>query len=432
MKDFLFGVATAAYQIEGTHKKFDTIWDHHEDLILDHSNCDVACDFYHRYEEDIKSIKDLGVDCYRMSISWARVQPTEDTFSEEGIKFYKRIFELIKSYDLLVDVTLYHWDMPKWLLDKGIGFDHPMIVDYFLNYAKKMFLSFDTYVRAWSTINEPWCVSVVGYLYGSHAPFVKDLSRMAKAQYYTLMIHDEVYTYYKAHYHKPIGIVLNLWKQYPLTQHPDHLKALEQSKMFHNGIYLDPLFKGTYPSQWFDYLKQMHIDISFIDEQKISSMKDHTDYLGINYYSHHTVVKDNQNTLGYKHVDTGYEKTEMGWEINASGLVDLIKELRDDYTDIDIYITENGAAFNDSLKEGSIDDRKRVKYIKDHVQAVLAIKESYNIKGYYLWSLLDNFEWAYGYTKRFGIIYVDFKSLKRYKKDSYYAYQKMISTYKKS
>ncbi len=426
MNKFLFGVATAAYQIEGTHKKFDTIWDHHEDLISDHSNCDVACDFYHRYEEDIKYIERLGVDVYRMSISWARVQPKENAFSLEGINFYKRVIKSLKDKNIKVDLTLYHWDMPQWLLDKGIGFDHPMIVSYFLAYAKKMFECFDDDARAWTTLNEPWCVSVVGYLYGSHAPFVKNMTSMAKAQYHTLLIHDAVYTYYKMHYDKPIGIVYNLWKQYPLTHNELNIEALKNSIMFHSGIYLDPLFKGKYPDTWVDTLESFGVDTSFINHEKIREMKDHTDYLGINYYAHQTVVYDDQAMLKFKHIHTGYDKTEMDWEIYADGLIDLIKDLRSDYTNIPVIITENGAAFNDELKDGKVHDTRRTQYILDHVNAVLSHKEELNIQGYYVWSLLDNFEWAFGYTKRFGIIYVDFDSLERYPKDSYYAYKEVI------
>ncbi|MFA6801091.1 MAG: family 1 glycosylhydrolase, partial [Acholeplasmataceae bacterium] len=328
MNKFLFGVATAAYQIEGTHQAFRTIWDGHEDLILDHSNCDVACDFYHQYEKDIEMIKALDVDVYRMSISWARIQPKINEFSKEGIAFYHKIFTILKEKNILIDVTLYHWDMPQWLLDMHIGFDHENIIDYFLTYAKKMFECFDTYVRAWTTINEPWCVSVVGYYYGTHAPFVSDLSRMVKAQYYTLRVHQEVYTYYKLNYHKKIGIVLNLWQQYAFSKQLLDLKAMEYSDIFHNRIYLDPLFKGKYPDKWLLQLKTLDIDVSFIDDKKIQLLKNQTDFLGINYYSHHTIQFDEQSQFYFKHVDTIYDKTAMGWEINADGLIDMIKRIR--------------------------------------------------------------------------------------------------------
>ncbi|QWB96420.1 family 1 glycosylhydrolase [Mycoplasmatota bacterium] len=426
MKNFLFGVATAAYQIEGTHKAFDTIWDHHEDLILDHSNCEVACDFYTQYEKDIRYIKNLDVDVYRMSISWARIQPKKDEFSLEGINFYKRVFEILKAKHILVDVTLYHWDMPQWLLDLNVGWDSEEIIGYFLNYAKKMFELFDHDVRAWSTINEPWCVSVVGYLYGSHAPFVKDFNRMLKAQYYTLMAHKAVYDFYKGHYTKPIGIVYNLWKVYPYSIDICDLKAAEYSDLFHNKMYLDPLFKGSYPKKWLNRLKTLGYDISFINKEAVKSLKDSTDYLGVNYYSHHTIAYDENSEFYFKHVKTGYDVTAMDWEIKAEGLVDLLKDIRNEYTQIPIYITENGAAFDDQLVNDTVADTKRTAYILDHANAILRVKDELNIQGYYVWSLLDNFEWAFGYTKRFGIIYVDFKTLKRYPKDSYYAYKNLI------
>ncbi len=431
MKQFLFGVATAAYQIEGTQKAFKTIWDDHLDQIEDRSNCDIACDFYHQYEKDIEYIKNLNVDVYRMSISWARIQPKKDEFSSEGILFYKTIFELLKEKNIMVDVTLYHWDMPQWLLDLEIGFDHEEIISYFLTYAKKMFELYDSYVHAWATINEPWCVSVVGYFYGSHAPFVQDLERMVKAQYYTLRVHQEVYQYYKKYYKKPIGIVLNLWQQYPQTNNQLDMTATLYSDIFHNQIYLSPLFKGVYPEKWLLKLKTLHIDLSFMDMDKIYEMKNSLDYLGINYYSHHTIAYDINHPFNFKHVDTIYDKTAMGWEVHAEGLIDLIKVIRKAYSDIDIYITENGAAFDDEFKDGSIHDVQRQKYIIDHATRIYEERERLNIKGYYCWSLMDNFEWAFGYTKRFGLIYIDFKTLKRFPKDSYFAYKNLIESLQK-
>lgn len=425
-KKFLFGVATAAYQIEGTHQKFKTIWDDHEDKIDDQSNCHVACDFYQKYEDDIALIKALDVDVYRMSISWARIQPTKHAFSQEGIDFYHQVFKILKDKGIQVDVTLYHWDQPKWLYEMGVGFDDPSIVSYFLAYATKMFDEFDGYVRAWATINEPWCVSVVGYYYGAHAPFVKDLGRMARAQYYTLMIHKAVYQFYKARYHKEIGIVFNLWHKYLASDSKQDQEAMAYSALFFNDMYLSPMFKGVYPKLWFTLLQENGVDTSFIDLDEVKALKNQTDYLGINYYTHHTVAYDKDSPFKFKHIETGYPLTAMGWEVHAMGLIHVIEYVRENYTDKDIYITENGAAFDDVLKDSTVNDIERSSYIKNHLQLILDNKEKLNIKGYYVWSLMDNFEWAFGYTKRFGIVYVDYKDLKRYPKDSYYMYQNMI------
>jgi len=423
---FLFGVATAAYQIEGTHQQFDTIWDGHEDKIDDHTNCHIACDFYNKYEEDIELIKNLNVDVYRMSISWARIQPKKNEFSQEGINFYKKVFEILRKKNIEVDVTLYHWDQPKWLYEMGVGFDHPSIVNYFLVYAAKMFEEFDDDVRTWATINEPWCVSVVGYYFGAHAPFVKDIGRMARAQYYTLMIHKEVYDFYKARYKKDIGIVFNLWKHYPYTDSLKDLEATKYSQVFFNDMYLSPMFKGKYPKLWFKMLKSQGVDTSFIREHDVKNLENKTDFLGINYYTHHTVQYDESQPFNFKHVKTGYPLTAMDWEVHAQGLIDVIKYVRDNYTNKPITITENGAAYDDEIEDGIIKDEQRSAYIKNHLSLILKYKEELNVKGYYVWSLMDNFEWAFGYTKRFGIVYVDYKTLKRYPKQSYYMYKEII------
>lgn len=425
-KKFLFGVATSSYQIEGTSNEFKTIWCDQKEKIIDQSDGTVACDFYHKYQEDMKWIINLGVDVYRMSISWARIQPEKHMFSNEGIAYYKKIIKRLKRNKVKVDVTLYHWDMPAWILDEFDGFSDEKIVDYFYNYAVKMFEVFDSDVRTWATINEPWCVSTVGYYYGSHAPFKKDLSKMAKAQYYTLLAHEKVYDYYKANYKKDMGIVLNLWAQYPLSNQSIDLIATEYSDMFHNQVYLYPLFKGFYPIKWILKLKQLGVDTGFIDEKHLSQLRNKTDYLGLNYYQHHTVTYDKSNPFSFKHVHTGFDKTDMDWEINAKGLEDIIIKLRKDYTHVPIIITENGAAFQDEIVNGKINDEKRIDYINKHLDVVLKLHEKYCIKGYYLWSLFDNFEWSFGYTKRFGIIYTDYQTLHKIPKESYHYYKLFI------
>ncbi|MFA5470424.1 MAG: family 1 glycosylhydrolase [Acholeplasmataceae bacterium] len=429
-KKFLFGVATSSYQIEGTFDEFKTIWCDKKDHIDDQSDGKIACDFYHNYKDDIKWIKNLGVDVYRMSISWARIQPEKELFSDQGIAFYKDLFKLLKKNKIKVDVTLYHWDMPSWILDEFDGFADEKIIDYFYQYAIKMFDLFDKDVHSWATINEPWCVSTVGYYYGAHAPFKKDITKMVKAQYYTLLAHEKVYDYYKDNYNKDIGIVLNLWTQYQLTDKTVDAIAREYSDMFHNQVFLYPLFKGFYPIKWILKLKELGVDTTFIDEKHLSQLRNKTDYLGVNYYQHHTVTYDKDHPFNFKHVHTGFEKTDMDWEINAKGLEDLIIMIRNDYTDIPMIITENGAAFKDKLENGKIIDNNRINYIKSHSEIIEKLHEKHCIKGYYLWSLFDNFEWGFGYTKRFGIVYTDYQTLEKIPKESYLFYKQFIETNK--
>lgn len=430
-KGFKFGVATSSLQIEGTKGKFKTIWDMSQRNILDQSNCDMACNFVDLYEKDIDLISNLGVDVYRMSISWARIQPEEGKVSASGIQFYKNVFETLKKKGIEVDVTLYHWDMPLWLMNKGIGFHHLDSVPYFLSYASICFEAFDTYVRTWATFNEPWCISRVGYIYGTHAPFMVHEYQLAiQTDYYMLKAHKEVYDYYKSRYQKPIGIVLNVWGNIPLTNDSKDMMATEHSHQFYEGVYLHPLCKGGYAKIWLDILNSLGLDLTFIDQKELQSFKGKTDFLGINYYMHNTVTYDADSPLKFKTVQTNYPKTDMGWEINAEGLRFVLTEIRKRYTDIPIYITENGIALNDVVEDGKIQDNLRTRYIQDHFQVIKEIEETHNIKGYYVWSLLDNFEWHFGYTKRFGLVHVDYSTYQRIPKQSYYEYKKIIEQHK--
>lgn len=425
-KDFMFGVSTSSYQIEGTHNKFKSIWDKSSKNIINQQYGEIACDFYNRYVDDIQLIKTLGVDVYRMSLSWARIQPTANGFSEEGVEFYRQVLKQLKKQGILVDLTLYHWDMPLWIYNKGVGFDHPLIVDYFFDYAKKVFQEFDQYVHRWATFNEPWCVSRVGYLMGEHAPFEKNPQKAYQADYYQLIAHKKVYDYYKQHYNSDIGIVINVWGSYPLTDSKEDKQAAFASSLFFERSYLDPLFKGIYNKQWINYLEDIKIDLRYMDLKALKDVKDSTDFLGINYYNHLTVVSDRNHPLGFKPVQTGYPLTDMNWEINPNGLRKILETIRNEYTNIPIVITENGIALKDELHDGIINDEIRTQYIQDHFDVIEAISESHNIIGYYVWSLLDNFEWQFGYTKRFGLIYVDYDTMKRIPKNSYYAYKDMI------
>lgn len=429
-KDFVFGVATAAYQIEGTQGKFKTIWDLDYQKIIDQSNTQVACDHYHRYEEDIKLIKDLGASTYRLSISWARLEPTEAGFSDEGVAFYHRLFQTIKKAGLNISATLYHWDMPLWLYEKGIGFDHPEIIEKFLAYAKKVFLEFDQYVDQWATFNEPWCMSVVAYYYGTHAPWIKSAQRMIQASYYLLIAHKEVVKYYRSIGKKPIGIVINLWTQYPASDSLQDLIATENSEVFHNRHFLEPLFKGHFTESFLIRLKALGVNLDFMDAEAVKEVAEPIDFLGINYYTSQHVQHDEQSDFKFGSAQTDLPKTAMDWDVDAPALRDLIIWIRKEYTNLPIYITENGAAYEDVLLDQSVEDQKRTQYYQEHLKVLEDINVELNVKGYYAWSLLDNYEWAFGYTKRFGLVYVDYKSLKRLPKASYYYYQKVINNRK--
>lgn len=427
MKNFLLGVSTSSLQIEGTNNKFETIWDIPERNILDNSNCTHACKFIENYKDDVKLIKNLGVDVYRMSLSWARVWPSEEGFSKEGIEFYHQLFKELKKNNILVDVTLYHWDMPKWLYDKGVAFHTEDILEYFLIYSKRMFEEYDQYVNQWATFNEPWCVSRVGYIYGTHAPFITNNYQFAlQADYYMLLCHNDVYDFYKGNYKKNIGIVLNVWGNHPFTSSVEDNNAAKSAHQFYEGTYLNPLFIGGFDKSAIDMFQGIGVDTNFYDQHRLMKVKDKVDFLGINYYMHNTVIYDPKEPFFFKVIQTTYPHTDMDWEINPDGLRFILTQIRDQYTDIPIYITENGSAFKDKLVDGKINDVDRIKYFESHFNVINDIKDTLNIKGYYLWSLMDNWEWHFGYQKRFGIIYIDYNNYKRIPKQSYYEYQRLI------
>ncbi|MFU8792513.1 MAG: family 1 glycosylhydrolase [Acholeplasmataceae bacterium] len=425
-KDFIFGVATSSFQIEGTHQKFKTLWDIDHTKIQDGANGHIACDHVHLYESDISLIKQLGVDAYRLSFSWARLQPTPDGFSKEGIQFYLNLLMSLKTQGIKVSATLYHWDMPLWLYEKGFGFDNLDFPSYFLTYAKQAFELFDDYVFQWTTINEPWCISMVGYFFGNHAPWIKDLNRAIRAQFVTLDAHQVVYHYYKKHFNKPMGIVLNLSHVYEASQSEEDLLAKSYADIFFNGMYLDPLFHGHYPERYLKRLDELQIDYSYITKEKCLNIKDSLDFLGINTYSHFIAAFDDTQPFLFKRAISAFPKTDMGWDVNPQGLFDLIVNLRKNYPMIPVFITENGSAFPDEIKRNRIKDRHRIDYLKSHLSVIEKLHETHHIDGYFAWSLMDNFEWAHGYHMRFGLVYVDFQTLKRTPKQSFKVYQKII------
>ena len=380
-KDFIFGVATSSFQIEGTHQKFKTLWDIDHTKIKDGANGNIACDHVNLYESDILLIKKLGVDAYRLSFSWARLQPTPEAFSKEGIQFYLDVLMALKTQGIKVSATLYHWDMPLWLYEQGIGFDNLDFPTYFLAYAKQVFELFDDYVFQWTTINEPWCISMVGYFFGNHAPWVQDINRAVRAQFVTLDAHQLVYHYYKKHFHKPMGIVLNLSQVYETSQSHEAQLAKSYADFFFNGMFLDPLFYGKYPKLYLKRLDELHVDHSFITSEKLEFIKNSLDFLGINTYSHFLAEYDDTQPFLFKRAQSDLPKTDMGWDVNPEGMSDLIINLRKNYPMIPVYITENGSAFPDVMKRRRVKDTLRINYLKDHLSVLEKLHQTHQIKG---------------------------------------------------
>lgn len=434
-KDFIWGTATAAYQIEGAYKedgKGESIWDrfsHNPGKVFKGHTGDVACDHYHRYEEDIRLLRQLGVKSYRLSIAWTRIFPEgKGEPNKKGLEFYKRLIKLLIENDIVPAVTLYHWDLPQKLQDIG-GWTNPQVVECYISYAKFMFEELGDLVPIWITHNEPWVVAFLGNAWGQHAPGMSDYKTALLVAHNLILSHGKAVKAYREMGLKGrIGITLNLSPTYAASDSDEDKLAAALQDSFNNRWFLDPVLKGKYPEDLLQLYREKEL-LPDINEEDLKIMSEPTDFLGINFYSR-AVIKHNDKAypLPVEYVDTNNDKTEMGWEVYPEALYDLLTRLNKDYNGIDILITENGAAYNDIVnREGKVEDDNRLDYIYRHLlQCHRAIEKGVNLKGYYVWSMLDNFEWAEGYAKRFGITYVNYESQERILKKSAYWYSEVI------
>jgi len=431
-KDFLWGAATASYQIEGAWNeegKGESIWDrfaHTPGTIYENQNGDIACDHYHRYEEDVELMAEIGLKAYRFSISWPRIFPEgRGKLNPKGVYFYEKLIDKLLEKNIKPAITLYHWDLPQTLEDKG-GWLNRDTAKYFSEYANFMFYKFGDVVPIWITLNEPFVSAFLGYAWGWHAPGKKDMKGAFVAGHNMLLAHGlAVQAYRDGGYKGNIGITINVATVYPETNSEEDLKAVEKQDAFGNRWFIDPIFKRKYPEIIWKILEENNwsFDFPISDFDIISSP---IDFMGINYYTRNIVAYDKNSYLGVKRVEGPNEHTDMGWEVYPDALYDILIQLYRDYK-IPIYITENGAAYNDTLEDGRIRDINRINYLKEHIKrAYFAIRDGVDLRGYFVWSLMDNFEWAHGYSKRFGIIYVDYSTQKRILKDSAYFYKKVI------
>jgi len=434
-KNFLWGVATSSYQIEGAWKedgKGESIWDrftHIPGKIANGDTGDVACDHYHLYREDVKLLKELGVKTYRLSISWPRVFPEgKGSPNKAGMEFYINLIKLLVDNGIKPAVTLYHWVLPQKLQDIG-GWANKAVIDYYEQYAEYVFKELGSMVPIWITHNEPWVVSFEGNWQGVIAPGITDFSTALLVSHNLLVSHGRaVRLYRKMGFKGEIGITLNLVPMYPASQSEEDIEAAKRGDGFYNRWFLDPIFKGAYPSDMLEWYSQ-RVVVPEITREDLEIINTPIDFLGVNYYSSgHVKAEPGIWPLDAINVPTGRDKTDSGWEINPQGLYDLLVRLHKDYKGIKIMITENGAAFNDIInREGNIEDDCRLDYLYRHfVEAHRAIQDGVNLKGYYVWSFLDNFEWADGYTKRFGLVYVDYATQKRILKRSGRWYREVI------
>ena len=429
--DFVWGVATSALQIEGAaieDGKGPSIWDdfcRRPGVIADDSDGDIACDHYHHMESDLGLIAGLGVDAYRFSISWPRVRPGgAGAWNEKGLDFYDRLVDGLLKRGIKPYLTLNHWDLPSEL-QAGGGWANRDTVHRFVEYACGVAKRMGDRVSAITTHNEPWVIATLGYETGVFAPGVKSRAKAAQASHHLLLSHGLALQALRAQGCKSrLGIVLNLSPLLPATANEaDHLKTrLEDGRSVR--WYMDSLFMGTYPA---DVLELLGDDAPRVEAGDMQHIATPMDFLGVNYYTRHIVSA----TESWDARDSGYNVTEMGWEVYPEGMTDLLLRLHHDYPVPPMYVKENGAAFKDEMDGVRIRDVQRTDYIARHIEAVgEAIRKGVRMNGYMVWSLLDNFEWASGYEKRFGIVHVDYTTQRRTLKDSALWYRAFLQRQK--
>jgi len=426
-KSFTYGVATASFQIEGgVDKRLPCIWDTFcatPNKIIDGSNGEFACDHFNLWQQDIELISSLGVDAYRLSISWPRVMTKSGELNSDGVYFYLNILKRLKSKNIKAFVTLYHWDLPQHLEDNG-GWLNRDTAYKFRDYADLISQAFGDYVYSYATLNEPFCSAYLGYEVGIHAPGIVGKQYGKKAAHHLLLAHGlamQVLT--KNSPNSLNGIVLNFTPCYPESDSDADKNAAKFADNYFNQWYIKPLFDGCYPDTLAQLPLENHPEI-FASDMEIISHK--IDFIGVNFYTRAIYKADEKEH--FIQIDPPEPTTDIGWEIYPKALTELLVSLNKKYPLPPVYITENGAAIDDELINGKVNDQKRITYYNDHLNAVdCAIKQGVEIHGYFAWSLMDNFEWAEGYLKRFGIVYVDYDSQIRTIKHSGYAYKNLIS-----
>ncbi|MCM1134097.1 MAG: GH1 family beta-glucosidase [Clostridium sp.] len=439
-ENFEWGTATASYQIEGgtwEDGKGENIWDrftHTPGHIADGTNGDVACDFYHRYEEDIKLAKEFGLQVYRFSINWARIFP-EGTgqLNQKGIQFYKDVLNCLKENGIKAAVTLYHWDLPQSLQDRG-GWANKEIVEWFTNYVKVLYREFGDLVDYWITLNEPLCTSFLGYWTGEHAPGYRDYSMALKAVHHLMLSHGAaVKAYRETKCRGKIGITLNMNLCKPENpKNEQDVKAAQLEQLKGVELFCSPVMKGEYPQELFDYLKTQGVVIPEVTEEDKKLLGPEIDFLGINMYETAYIRADKECwPLGGKGVHTGRSLTDANWQVTPEGIYEILQYVNEKYNPKEIIITENGAAINDWVSsDGRVHDANREEYLRLYLEQVAkAIDEGVPVTGYYVWCFCDNFEWAWGLARRFGLVYVDYATQKRIPKDSLYWYKEVIQNH---
>lgn len=446
---FLWGVSTAAYQIEGAvdeDGRGRSIWDtfsHTPGATHNGDTGDVACDHYHRLDEDLDLLAELGVSAYRFSVSWPRIQPYgKGPANTLGLDFYRRLIDGLGERGIVPALVLYHWDLPQALEDAG-GWVVRETAERFAEYASIVAESLGDGVGMWTTINEPWCAAWLGYGSGEHAPGRRDLGAAAAATHHLLLGHGLAVDAVRAAVgDAKVGITLNVAPVRPATDHPDDVAAGHLLDGNLNRLFLEPVLEGRYPDDMLEHYARYSPGFSVIKDGDLDVTSRPIDMLGVNFYTPQLVAavsrRAEARAAGYcvpsapaspVHADLGIlpvthpdvTQTQMGWAIDPAALTELLVGLHGAYPNLPFYVTENGAAYADYVgTDGAIHDRDRIAYLDSHLRALGdAVTAGVDLRGYFLWSFLDNFEWAHGYHKRFGICWVDYPTGTRMRKDSF-------------
>jgi beta-glucosidase len=416
---FVWGVATAAYQIEGAANeggRGESVWDRfcaQSGTIADGSSGLIACDHYHRMPADVALMADMGVENYRFSIAWPRVQPDgEGAWNEEGFAFYDRLLTALEAKGIKAHLTLNHWDLPQALQDKG-GWAARETCTFFVRYAQEVTKRFGHRLASLVTHNEPWVVAILGHQDGIFAPGLKARSVAFQVAHHLLLSHGmAVAAVRKSHPNLQLGIVLNLSPIYPASASAADIAKAKLDDGYIVRWYMDPLFKGTYPQDVWDDLGS---DAPVVLDGDMDVIAQPLDFVGVNYYTRNFSSSGNPWDVRAN----AARVTDMGWEVFPQGLTELLVRLHQDYAPKALLVTENGAAFVDKLAGGRVVDPDRLEYLREHIAACAdAIAQGVPLTGYFAWSLLDNFEWASGYAKRFGLVYIDYATQQRIVKSS--------------
>jgi beta-glucosidase len=442
--DFLWGVSTSAYQIEGATQEDGrgaSIWDTFvatPGTIFQGQTAEVAADHYHRYQEDVALMAELGLNAYRFSLAWPRILPEgTGAVNQRGLDFYDRLVDALLEKDIQPLATLYHWDLPLPLYQRG-GWLSRETAYAFADYAEVVARRLGDRVKWWLTHNEPWCSAFLGYGVGIHAPGVRDVQSACVVAHHVLLSHGLALPRMRVHAqpNAQMGIALNLYPIYPADDTPETQAAAARADAFCNRWFLDPLYQAKYPEGFF---ADLGVAGPTIEAGDLATIAAPTDFLGVNYYSRKVVralppgaSKDPFAPGGYEEVvvpGAAYTQMGPGWEIYPQGLRDVLARVHREYQPGQMLVTENGAAFEDKWNgDGRVPDLERAEYLRQHLEAMgQALAQGVPLGGYFLWSLLDNFEWAEGYSKRFGIVYVDYQTQRRVVKDSGHWYADFIA-----